>query len=577
MPVGGVNDHAAIFLYENLNPYPLTIRDNQVYAYNSRFGMVLQMNDGGSVYENEVMLDPDPSVSFAGEMHGVALFASQNMDLHCNTISGNRTDYVPDFNQQGIWGFLADQNRYTCNTFENTTRGIWFIGGNLGSQFNANTFGNHYTGLNLSFNALVGQQDYKGNRWTGSYGSTFGAVHGSFDAMGTVPPGWVSTNSFASPFIVNNNSNVFFPSRIPMNWFTQNSITNDQTCSDFNINCNEGNTGGGGSGSGSSGIESLIAGGGYTPEVYPETEKWEAAKYLYEKIVLDSTGIYNDSTFQIFQDSVETTGIPEFQSVKEEQKQIMESHPLLGIYQGQIQGYLKRLNITDSLLLINPNAIDSLERAIIYDSLQWVLHLSDSLSTALENVKQSQSGSLLSQNSQITVNAIWEENLKTVNEIYLSTVVRGIYTFTQSQSEDLYEIAIQCPLEGGKAVFLARGLYEQYNHLSLNDIAVCFNAGYNLRQGNTQPIEESIRTIDIKDYTVYPNPTDNKVTISGPLDETNTIIVYDQIGNKVKEINVKEANDSLTINTIGLSVGIYLLQIRKNNNVGYNTKLIIIR
>ena len=283
MPVSGVNDHAAIFLYENLNPYPLTIRNNRINAYNSRFGMVLQMNDGGSVYENEVMLDPDPSVSFAGEMHGVALFASQNMDLHCNIISGNHTDYFPDHNQQGIWGFLADQNRYTCNTFENTTRGIWFIGGNLGSQFNANTFGNHYTGLNLSFNALVGQQDYKGNRWTGSYGSTFGAVHGSFDAMGTVA--WVSQNATSSPFIVNNASSIYFPAVIPLFvWFQNQSQLPDQTCSDFNVNCEEGNTGGG-SGNGSSGqIESLIAGGQLQPEVYPETEKWEAAKFLYEKI-----------------------------------------------------------------------------------------------------------------------------------------------------------------------------------------------------------------------------------------------------------------------------------------------------
>ncbi len=143
--------------------------------------------------------------------------------------------------------------------------------------------------------------------------------------------------------------------------------------------------------------------------------------------------------------------------------------------------------------------------------------------------------------------------------------------------EDLYAIAVQCPLAGGKAVFLARGLYELQEPIFVNDIAVCFDAGYNLRQGNTQPIEESIRTMDTKDYTVYPNPTNNKVTISGSLDETNTIVVYDRIGNKVTEIAVKDANDSLTIDTIGLPAGIYLLQIQKNGNIVFSTKLIIIR
>ncbi len=45
---------------------------------------------------------------------------------------------------------------------------------------------------------------------------------------------------------------------------------------------------------------------------------------------------------------------------------------------------------------------------------------------------------------------------KMVNEIYLSTVAKGITIFNSTQITQLSNIAHQCPLTGGRAVYRAR-------------------------------------------------------------------------------------------------------------------------
>ena len=192
---------------------------------------------------------------------------------------------------------------------------------------------------------------------------------------------------------------------------------------------------------------------------------------------------------------------------------------------------------------------------------------------------ETQSGSLLSQNSQITVNEIWEENLRTVNEIYLSTVSQGVYTFTQSQSEDLYEIAIQCPLAGGKAVFLARGLYGLIEPLRVNDIDVCFEEGYNLRQGNTLT-NSNAQNNTSNYYTLYPNPCSNEVILSLHSCNKNArqIKVYNLFGQLISEWVLKQETEKEILDVTNLKEGVYSLILTDDNkNIIYSQKLVIIK
>ena len=56
-------------------------------------------------------------------------------------------------------------------------------------------------------------------------------------------------------------------------------------------------------------------------------------------------------------------------------------------------------------------------------------------------------------NSTITGNSIFEDNEITINDIYLNTVAIGIKPDSGNYPSIIYEIASQCPLNGGPACF----------------------------------------------------------------------------------------------------------------------------
>lgn len=52
-----------------------------------------------------------------------------------------------------------------------------------------------------------------------------------------------------------------------------------------------------------------------------------------------------------------------------------------------------------------------------------------------------------------------ETNDRIVNDIYLATMGKDVDEFTASQTSTLFDIANQCPMLGGNAVYRARALY----------------------------------------------------------------------------------------------------------------------
>ena len=68
-------------------------------------------------------------------------------------------------------------------------------------------------------------------------------------------------------------------------------------------------------------------------------------------------------------------------------------------------------------------------------------------------------GSVKAANATVGTSETIEQNEKQVNNVYLSTIAKSIDGFTADQVSALFDIANQCPMVGGNAVYRARALY----------------------------------------------------------------------------------------------------------------------
>jgi hypothetical protein len=127
----------------------------------------------------------------------------------------------------------------------------------------------------------------------------------------------------------------------------------------------------------------------------------------------------------------------------------------------------------------------------------------------------------------------------------------------------LESIADQCPLEGGKGVYIARNILAEYRlgETEYDDLAKCA-----VVTPRSESSEEHI-------VSVYPNPGKDKFNISS-LSLINHIIITDYTG---KVMLSKECNHTMVeVLTQGWPAGIYLVKVKTENRDNSVVKKIII-
>lgn len=159
-----------------------------------------------------------------------------------------------------------------------------------------------------------------------------------------------------------------------------------------------------------------------------------------------------------------------------------------------------------------------------------------------------------------------------MNNIYLRTIAKGKYKFTNEQLSDIFSIANQCPDAGGPAVYSARSLYALVNDTIIyNDDSLCASIAREFLPENEQADENN------NDVIMYPNPTSTEVNFYFYHSLDNPVIIqfYNILGVKFYEKQIFNGANDAMINTTDFSDGIYLVRIINNNEVIYFNKLVI--
>ncbi|MEO0311181.1 MAG: Secretion system C-terminal sorting domain [Bacteroidota bacterium] len=165
-----------------------------------------------------------------------------------------------------------------------------------------------------------------------------------------------------------------------------------------------------------------------------------------------------------------------------------------------------------------------------------------------------------------------ENNQVHTNIVYSTTMASGTHEITTEQAYSNSEIAHQCPLSGGKSVYLARTLYYKLHPGELyDDEAICLQEDIIFRKAN--PFTRFNNKL-----TVFPNPTTGIITVtaSNAVIE-GSVIVYDIAGKAIfKQKELKEIN-SFNIDLSSLHNAIYILKVFDGQTELTTEKITIIK
>ena len=170
-------------------------------------------------------------------------------------------------------------------------------------------------------------------------------------------------------------------------------------------------------------------------------------------------------------------------------------------------------------------------------------------------------------------NELYEENDQIVNDLYLQAKSDRSFDYSDEEISTIRNIACQCPLAGGNAVYLARGLYAMFRDTIYDDIASCLQAGIVYKKGdNTGELNDAFH------FTVFPNPANTTVTISweNSSDEIARYSITNFLGQLIYTNLFKLADKSFTFDSGSLSPGFYELGISISGKPENKIKLIII-
>jgi hypothetical protein len=171
------------------------------------------------------------------------------------------------------------------------------------------------------------------------------------------------------------------------------------------------------------------------------------------------------------------------------------------------------------------------------------------------------------QNNQITPDSTFDVNERTINEIYLLTVGQNKPTEVNQFAGAILNVASQCPLSGGPAIYRARSLYFLIDpFMSYDDANNCLQQGYLYRKGI------SARA---KSY-LYPNPASTEINIIYSISDDAIINILNSMGQVVYSLKLNNETYQTTIDISHYSNGLYSYQIiNKNRDLNDSRTFII--
>lgn len=468
----------------------------------------------------------------------------------------------------------SSSNTYCMNYSTKSKYGFSFRGTCTSSgRFKSNEIVDHSRGLIIQTSSVLGTQPYTGNNWSGAYVYDAAANFEQFEQI-----------RLRSQFTINTCNSPLWPvsispievceNRNSKDWFYRFDGVNNSVCAaPFPIPINpvppDDNTL-------SNNDEWTAQGifGSYSPLVF------EMPLDLYTKLKVNPNLLGENSSIDSFYVANSNTNIYKFYRLD---SAINEFLTLKGIQYEMIYSMDSTISVIQNFICqldsLSKVANTELERASIatqkyYLTLQQLslINQSDSVLTLINVEKSQLLLSIQLWNNEIIPIGVVEQNRRTAHEVYIATILHGIYTLNPVQISQVGPIANQCFLTGGRGVLMARELMRMIGNYQYYDDILC---------SPPPPIVAAVDDIPENGYIISPNPSNGNFVVHCPVDQKgniNSIKLTDLKGRQVLSQNV-QVNTELQIELNlynSIPPGIYLIQIYDHKKKLYCDKIIVL-
>lgn len=536
-------------------------------APNSRFGIGLTSADDWVVAENNVLM-----ASNAFNFSGIQMAGCRRTEVSCNSITGAGTAYPLDA-QSAIRNLMGGEPLISCNEMDLTANGILFNGVAYNTDVRGNQFHNHNWPLHLDATAIIDAQTLKGNLW---------------DPNATTPVGgaWYEVSAFQAalyqflydPAAIGSGTTTP-PSYSPPGWFNVTSGPN-YDCAEHHGSHYCSQFGGERCKDCLRELDEKIASDSLENDPYTYETTWMLGADLYKKLDDSPTLLDSLPELETFYNELQGSTTAAFKAIADDQ---LTLYALDSTVVAQLQANRNQIDallalVKGGMQLLSDEALTPAQRQSILAGLSGYRQTINSLSAWNASALQLASGTKVlsaegvrSSYATVTTSELIEINERTVNEVYLATVGKDVDMLTTAQAADLFDIANQCPMVGGNAVFKARSLYwlidDSYN---FDDQALCLQHGI---------IVKSLLAESVNRLKVVPNPASDGATLvlDRELDEPGTFVVYDAVGAEVMRQAVPIEMARITFSTASLAPALYHYQVRGPSGIIGVGKLTIVR
>jgi Secretion system C-terminal sorting domain len=451
-------------------------------------------------------------------------------------------------------------NTYCTNYTDNQTQEGWYFSGACTpSAFSCNQIVNADYGLFLAEQTEISPQNKRGNQWLGAYGS-WGAYHASTDAN------LVIKSQFSMPAV-----------DIPT-WATASGSTNWFLPFNVATNCNS-----------ICPPPDDVEFGGHGSENYGNSEadiraaksehsgvgmNWMGQQRLYQRLQKGISETQSDSDVQTFYGDAGSGTIGQLNHVAESSNLLLSRD---NAQQAQLAQLQKSLTTLNAALMASKeagagagtvtnweNQLRALQGQLLRQMNQFYGHdnwIKQQITAGIP--------AILTENANITTPNNLADNEKIMNTVALEN---GFFLNGIQPNEEVLQIiktiSDQCPLEGGFAVYEARGAYRRFfPNTYWDDRNLCSKYG-----------ERTARTFHIQQtFVVQPNPANEQfmVRAAQPTEDAIRIDLYYATGQLVSSKWIYKGTSDAVFSTTNLPNGIYIYRINTPTNIVQTGKIVI--
>ncbi|MCB0510272.1 MAG: T9SS type A sorting domain-containing protein [Bacteroidetes bacterium] len=486
------------------------ISHNILAMFKANSGIYLRNIYRGFVEENVVNLMPQMGLTILNgglqistlmgqTRFGIQMIGCTRTELYKNevgytgsAVSAQIGDNLGNLYKQpvAIGSFNSDSSLVNCNTTNKTYSGLLLSGMSSNTRILGNEMQNHHTGLRYS--TVTGtnlNQDHAGNLWTGSY------------------TGWAAfNNNFANSgeYRINPiNSQLFPPVNTisPILWFQPDYNGTAYECPLLKTGIppqalDENSL-------------KLAAEGKLDVAEYETELNLQAQRKLFEDLSKDSSLLGLDPKIDSFYQASQMNDVKLLYEAQE-----------LGIASKLVQPAERQYLLQDqqslTLLYAQIAFLDSLYQDSLVNEAQYInslesyysqIELKDSSLIFYQSIVQQAEQNMLDQArakyDEVQQQYLLDYNTKYTEQVWLESLALGEAVDSMHYLE-LYSIAEQCPMAGGKGVYAARALINSFNidTFWLDELR-CLYQGYDIK---------SLKDTALVN-TVFPNPTHLSLTI----------------------------------------------------------------